>query len=507
MLCATDSALLTEIDGVVEELETLYTSARRANPLKAYQPNPAQERFHKSQAQERWFIAGNRTGKTFAGAVEAMRYLMGVHPSRPNKPCSGWVVSVSLDQQREGAEPAILGLIPTGVRPNIRHGAAGSVDTIEFANGSKLAFRTCQQDVQTFQGAQKRFIWFDEEPDQAHWQESTIRVGQDPLDIWTTMTPLQGMTWAYQRLQPANILETIAVITGAIYDNKDHLPASEIIRLEHEFAGDIGRVRLKGEWLDLSGTGALPLELLTRLRDYQREPLRVSHEAGGVLRVFEEPDAEAFYVAGGDPSEGNNDPKSDFQVVQILRRMPLRQAAVWHGKEPADEFGARTMKLGHLYNGAVLGIEGNGLGLASLLACRDYPNLYVEQRHGRAKGDLPLPQPKLGWWTNAQTRPLMQSGIQEAIRDGLEVPDRATVDELAGLIRDNMGRWEGRSGFHDDLALSLMIAVQVHALSPMPTKPVPETYAEGSGSLQERAIAHVARMKAEALERYEGLYE
>ena len=65
--------------------------------------------FHKDSSRVRWIFGGNRTGKTVAGAVEAVWYARGNHPYKNiGKPTNGWVVSLTSEVQRDVAQKEIL---------------------------------------------------------------------------------------------------------------------------------------------------------------------------------------------------------------------------------------------------------------------------------------------------------------------------------------------------------------------------------------------------------------
>ena len=50
---------------------------QRQDPAAFHRPFTYQEPFHASAAKERWFVAGNRSGKTLSGAYEVVRLITG----------------------------------------------------------------------------------------------------------------------------------------------------------------------------------------------------------------------------------------------------------------------------------------------------------------------------------------------------------------------------------------------------------------------------------------------
>lgn len=491
----------------LEELEQLKRSMVAQNPIAAYRPHAKQQEFHNSPAQERWFLGGNRSGKTMAGAAEAAWAALGLHGRKA--PSLGWIVSVSYSQQQEAAEKALIELIPAAEILRPIHGAKGGLALLDLRNGSRIIFHSCEQGSSALQGAGLDWVWFDEEPDEPIWKETVARVGKNALRVWVTLTPLKGFSWTYQRLfrdRPLNS-EVFRVATS---DNP-HLPAGELARLEREYTGPMARARLYGEYVDLVGQGVIPWELLARLRQLQVEPRHVGNHLGGVLQVWEENDESACYVVGADPASGDPDPGRDFQAIEVLRRHPLREVACWRGKVPPDEFGRVAAGLAERYGMATLGIERNGLGIASLIAAGDYPNLYSDERHARVVTPDWSGAARLGWVTSTETRPLMLSGIIQTLRDGMEVYCADTVEELASLIYGPTGKVEARGGWHDDRAFALMIAVQMHLRTPYePRKAKPATPTFGTDAewrewqTSQRAARHLQKAFRRANSRSNG---
>ena len=69
-----------------------------------------------------------------------------------------------------------------------------------FGGLSKIAFKSCDQGREKFQGASLDFVWFDEEPPLDVYRECKMRVLDKCGEIWGTMTPLKGLTWVYDEI-------------------------------------------------------------------------------------------------------------------------------------------------------------------------------------------------------------------------------------------------------------------------------------------------------------------
>ncbi|MDE6210599.1 MAG: terminase family protein, partial [Clostridia bacterium] len=154
--------------------------------------------FHKCLKRNRWVFGGNRSGKTECGAVEAVWWARGIHPYRLNrKNVSGWIVSLSYEVQREVAQSKFLSYLnPDWIEDVVmlsgKKGSAeyGIIDYVliknVFGGTSKVAFKSCDQGREKFQGASLDFVWFDEEPPKDVYDECRMRVIDRVGEVWGT---------------------------------------------------------------------------------------------------------------------------------------------------------------------------------------------------------------------------------------------------------------------------------------------------------------------------------
>ncbi|MBQ9482259.1 MAG: terminase family protein [Clostridia bacterium] len=165
--------------------------------------------FHRSASRNRWVFGGNRSGKTECGAVECVYFARGVHPYRENrKDTFGWVVSLSSQVQRDVAQKKILHYLDKSWIADItmlsgkrEFPESGVIDQIKvrnvFGGISVIGFKSCDQGREKFQGSSLDYVWFDEEPPRDIYEECRMRVLDKKGDIFGTMTPLKGLTFAY----------------------------------------------------------------------------------------------------------------------------------------------------------------------------------------------------------------------------------------------------------------------------------------------------------------------
>jgi phage terminase large subunit-like protein len=166
--------------------------------------------------RERLFMAGNRCGKTIAGAYEVTCHLTGEYPAwwegrRFECPIDAWVAGKRAQDTRDIVQLELLGKwgeFGTGMIPgdalltwSRKERPAHAVDTVyvQHATGgvSSLGFKSYAEGSSAFQGTAKHVIWTDEEPDILTYVEADMRTMivpgcEEGGIVLVTFTPLQG---------------------------------------------------------------------------------------------------------------------------------------------------------------------------------------------------------------------------------------------------------------------------------------------------------------------------
>ena len=204
--------LLADILDIQAEEERRYRNGALKRYNKGKKVHQKQMAFHRCLKRNRWVFGGNRSGKTECGAVEAVWWARGIHPYRTNRDgAEGWVVSLSYEVQRDVAQAKILRYLdPDWIEEIVMSSgrkeapSRGIIDYMliknVFGGLSKIAFKSCDQGREKFQGASLDFVWFDEEPPLDIYRECKMRVLDKCGEIWGTMTPLKGLTWVYDEI-------------------------------------------------------------------------------------------------------------------------------------------------------------------------------------------------------------------------------------------------------------------------------------------------------------------
>jgi phage terminase large subunit-like protein len=253
------------------------------DPWRAWEPTNKQKPFIEAVLHpeggghwENWACGSNRWGKTSVGAylvATLARFGLegpeagGVGSTRltvRDRATSGWVFGLDSNVLRDIIQPRLFdnGFVRPGHPAPFIPGREiaewrPSDQTLRLKNGSLVGFKSCESPPSKATGAGLDYVYFDEPPPQAHYEEATIRVsGGRRLRIFATATLLppeggQVISWVYSDII-APILEGratgVGLFNASIYDNP-HLAPEEIARLEarHPLGSLARRIRLNGD--------------------------------------------------------------------------------------------------------------------------------------------------------------------------------------------------------------------------------------------------------------------
>lgn len=243
------------------------------NRLNAYVPYPKQREFHAGGAlyRERAMMAGNQLGKTTAGAAEAAMHLTGRYPdwwrgrvfARAVRATAG---SESAELTRDGVQRLIVGnprdesawgtgLLPkeTLVNWTRRNGVSDALDGILVTWGgggdvqaqhSALNFKSFDQGRGKWQADTLDFVWLDEEPPMDIYSEALTRVASTSGMVYSTFTPLLGMSEVCRRflLEPS---PDRALVTMTI-DDAPHYTSEQREKIVAGYPAHEREARAKG---------------------------------------------------------------------------------------------------------------------------------------------------------------------------------------------------------------------------------------------------------------------
>jgi hypothetical protein len=180
----------------------------------------------------------------------------------------------------------------------------------------------------------------------------------------------------------------------------------------------------------------------------------------GELHQFMPIESGGNYTIGADVAMGVRG--GDFSVAQVLDDQK-KQVATWRGHVHPDYFAEVLFRLGHLYNTAKIAVENNNHGLLTvnlLYKHHHYTNVFTSITEETIDD---IETPKLGFRTDAKTKPMIIDGLRASLRIGeLQLNDRVTIQELMTYVVKESGKLEAEDGCHDDCVMALAIANHTH---------------------------------------------
>ena len=229
------------------------------------------------------------------------------------------------------------------------------------------------------------------------------------------------------------------------------------------------------------------------------EQYTLTHCSDGMIAFYELPKEGLTYCIGCDTAGCG----ADKFTAQVLEVESGKQAAVFCGKLEEDEYARQLYALGRYYNDAMIAIEVN----YSTYPAKELLRLGYTRQYLRESGDSASGRPtdKLGFVTNALTRPQIIGNLIRIMRDGINlISHKGTLEEMLSFIRTASGRAEAESGAHDDLVMALAIAYHVREsllTGSMPRQHDPdfigwhadriEDYENASPSMRRRLLSEV----------------
>ena len=222
-----------------------------------------------------------------------------------------------------------------------------------------------------------------------------------------------------------------------------------------------------------SGQSVVDPQILTWYKDTMVESPVEEQGVDRNLWIWRQPDYTKEYIVVADVSRGDG---SDYSACQVFEVEDMEQVAEYKGKLSTTDYGNFLIELATKYNDALLVVENNNIGWATIqtIIDRGYKNLFyqskdlqvVDVEHQinnkyRAQDRNMVP----GFSTTLKTRPLIVAKMEEYTREKLvKLHSNRLLDELfvfiykVGLVNSKA---EAMQGYNDDLVMSYSIALWI----------------------------------------------
>ena len=177
----------------------------------------------------------------------------------------------------------------------------------------------------------------------------------------------------------------------------------------------------------------------------------------GNFHIWDYPDWESNYIVAADVSLGVGQDYSAAIVMDTDRKV----IGLYRDNHiDPSKFGDLLFYLGRYYNNALLTVESNSMGVATLsrLAQMNYINLYKQTKISsisKEEGTTP------GFRTTQVTKPHIIGNLKNAVEnDDIWIASKTIIQELKDYVSTDSGRTEAAAGCHDDTIMATAIALE-----------------------------------------------
>ena len=216
----------------------------------------------------------------------------------------------------------------------------------------------------------------------------------------------------------------------------------------------------------VSGSNVFDLEKVNKLipqpilkkRRFCFDSTMWDDHAEGALEIYQYPDFEEGYLIGADVALGVG---GDYSSAIVLDKDARVVACYRDNYIDPSKFGDLLFYLGRYYNNALLAVESNSMGIATLqqLERMRYVNLYKQTKIANISNEE---GERLGFRTTLQSKSTIIGNLKSSIEDeDIWIPSLYIIQELKDYIQTESGRTEAAPGCTDDLVMALAIGLEV----------------------------------------------
>lgn len=190
------------------------------------------------------------------------------------------------------------------------------------------------------------------------------------------------------------------------------------------------------------------------------------------LLIWDKPLKDFKYVLGVDPAEGLG---GDNSVIEVFNAYTGEQCAEYATNHmPPGDLGLLAMEIGKMYNNALIVVEANNHGHATLQALRNkYWNLYYRKAFDKVTDEQ---RDSLGWVTNSTSKPRLVDNLEEAVRtQSISLKSEDLVKEMKIFVQTDEPNKKGfgaEGSGHDDRVIATGLCVQGIMSLPRMKKPI-----------------------------------
>jgi hypothetical protein len=216
----------------------------------------------------------------------------------------------------------------------------------------------------------------------------------------------------------------------------------------------------------VSGSNVFNIEKLSALvpqpilkqMEFSFEAMMMEEKPRGSIEIFKFPTFEDSFVVGADVALGVG---KDYSTAVVMNNKREVCAVYRNNTIDPSQFGDLLFYLGRYYNNALLAVESNSMGIATLnrLTQMGYVNMYYQTKMANVSKEEGT---RIGWRTTSASKPAIIGFLKNAIeQEDIWIPSRIIIGELMNYVADDSGKTNAIIGHNDDTVIALAIALEV----------------------------------------------
>jgi len=195
------------------------------------------------------------------------------------------------------------------------------------------------------------------------------------------------------------------------------------------------------------------------IRAFDYETSYFEDNKNGHLDMWKAPKFEDRFIIGADVALGVG---QDYSTAVVLNKEREVCALFRDNYIDPSVFGDILFYLGRYFNNALLAVESNSLGIATLnrLKQMNYVNLYYQTKAATLANDEGS---KPGFRTTISTKPMIIGNLKRAIEEhDIEIHSDIIISELRTYVSADNGSTNALTGNYDDTIMALAIAFEAY---------------------------------------------
>jgi hypothetical protein len=201
----------------------------------------------------------------------------------------------------------------------------------------------------------------------------------------------------------------------------------------------------------------IPQPVLAK-REFSHESCLFDDHKQGSLEIFRYPKFEDSFAIAADVSLGVG---KDYSSAVVMNSSKEVCAVYRNNLIDPSQFGDLLFYLGRYYNNAILAVESNSMGIATLnrLVQMNYVNMYYQTKAANVSKEDGM---RMGWRTTSSSKPMIIGFLKSAIeQEEIWIPSKIMIQELLNFVVNDTGKTGGSTGNHDDTVIALAIVLEV----------------------------------------------